>query len=290
VTLRLGLLAAFLALASPAAGAEAGRIFRDVSYGPLEVNRLDLWLPEEGAEPHPVAVYFHGGAFGAFDKRRFDGALRESLLSRGFAVASVDYRQAPEARFPGPMEDAVRSVQFLRAHAAEWGLDPGRFMTLGRSAGGALALWVAYSDDQARPQAPDAVERQSSRVQAVGVIDAQTTFRMRDLRALFGATRPPRFYHRLLGPEPDPKEAAMASPLVAFSQDDPPTFFIYIAEHSERVVPSQPNSFVHSRRFAEPIEERGASLGVEIVVAETPKRDLRAAYQEMTRFLADRID
>jgi acetyl esterase/lipase len=268
---------------------EFGMPLRDISYGPLPANRLDLWIPS-GDGPHPVAVHYHGGGFGRGDKNGLDPPLRDAFLSRGFAVASPNYRLAPEARFPGPMLDAARAVQFLRANATAYGLDPSRFVTLGRSAGGALALWVAYTDDLAIADAADPVERQSSRVQGAGVINAQTTFLKADVGTLFGADATPGFYDHLLGRRPDQLEAARASPLVAFSRDDPPTYFIYIEEKGGPIRASRPNSFMHSSRYAAPVERRAARWNVDVEVVETPERDLPAAYEVMADFLVARVN
>src|SRR5262249_38420010 len=62
----------------------------------------------------------------------------------GYAVADVDYRLAPAARFPAPVEDVRAAVSYLKAHARELGIDPGRLTLLGRSAGGQIALSLAY--------------------------------------------------------------------------------------------------------------------------------------------------
>ena len=263
----------------------------DISYGPLVDNKLDLWLPDGADDAVPVAIYFHGGGFGRGDKNGLDAVLRDSFLSRGFAVASANYRLALDARFPAPMEDAALAVQFLRADASEYGLDPDRIVTLGRSAGGILALWVAYHDDLADPASANPVLQMSTRVRGAGVINAQTTFVMDDLHAMFDAEKPPSFFANLLGPPRRVREAdaVAASPLEAFSADDPPTYFIYLEEKAKKINPSRPNTFMHSQRFADPVQQRAGSVGIDVEVVEIPNADVSKAYGDMADFLATRV-
>lgn len=106
--------------------------------GPL---RLRLYRPPT-AGPAPLVTYFHGGGWVIGDVDTHDGSCR--ILSRrtGAVVVSVDYRLAPEHRFPAALDDCDAAVAWVAAHATELGGDPRRLGVAGDSAGGNLAAAV----------------------------------------------------------------------------------------------------------------------------------------------------
>ncbi|HEX8436355.1 alpha/beta hydrolase [Archangium sp.] len=115
-----------------------------IPYGALTHQFGDLRLPR-GKGPHPVVVVVHGG----FWRARYDlehvGHLCADLTRRGYATWSLEYRRVghPGGGWPGTFEDVARGTDFLRTLAAHSPLDLGRVVTLGHSAGGHLALWLA---------------------------------------------------------------------------------------------------------------------------------------------------
>jgi acetyl esterase len=88
----------------------------------------------------PAVVYFHGGGWTFGDLDSHDRALRRLALGAGAAVVAVDYRLAPEHPFPLPLDDAVTATRWVRDHAADLGIDGGRIVLAGDSAGANLAL------------------------------------------------------------------------------------------------------------------------------------------------------
>jgi acetyl esterase/lipase len=118
----------------------------DVAYAPLsDAQRLDLYLPAEGAAPYPLVIYIHGGAWRQGDKRSGHTMSMVSMFAAGSAVASVNYRLSEEAPFPAQLLDVKAAVRWLRAHAAEYDLDADRFVAAGASAGGHLAALLGTS-------------------------------------------------------------------------------------------------------------------------------------------------
>lgn len=114
---------------------------------------LDVYEPARGASPHPLLVVIHGGswAFGSSSLREQNPLTQmvvTTLLGRGFAVASIDYRLAPADPWPAQIIDARCAIRYLRATASRWRVDPRRFTVIGNSAGGHLASLVALSDGQ----------------------------------------------------------------------------------------------------------------------------------------------
>jgi acetyl esterase/lipase len=134
---------------SPAPGAlpsMRGAVVRDVVYAAPEgvEVRLDLRLPKTRG-PWPLVVTVHGGGWREGDKAFFD----LSPFLPGYAVASINYRLYPAFRFPAMIEDVKSALRFLRAHAAEYGIDPDRVAIVGQSAGGHLAALAALADETA---------------------------------------------------------------------------------------------------------------------------------------------
>ena len=96
-----------------------------------------------GRPPFPGLVFFHGGGWVIGDLDTHDGLCRALANAAGRVVASVDYRLAPEHRFPTAAEDAYAATRWVADHAAALGVDPRRLAVGGDSAGGNLATVVA---------------------------------------------------------------------------------------------------------------------------------------------------
>ncbi|WP_168121858.1 alpha/beta hydrolase [Paenibacillus sp. HB172176] len=138
---------------------------KDVTYGPYERNKLDLYQTAHGEGAAPVVIFFHGGGYVHGDKTLFaENPLLQDLLDAGISVVSSNYRFITEYSYPAPMEDGTRAIQFVRSMAKEWKLDENRIVTMGSSAGGHLALWNALKGDLSRPESEDGIERFSSAV------------------------------------------------------------------------------------------------------------------------------
>jgi acetyl esterase/lipase len=108
--------------------------------------RLDLYTPAGATEPLPTLLYLHGGAWAVGDKS--DAAVERlvPLVGHGLAVASANYRLTPSgATWPAQIHDCKAAVRWLRANAAEHGLDPERIAIGGASAGGHLASMVGLT-------------------------------------------------------------------------------------------------------------------------------------------------
>ena len=139
----------------------------DVRYGEHPRNLFDVYQVDAD-EPTPVVIYFHGGGFVAGDKanaRRLP--LTRTCRENGITVVSANYRfvKGPDSEpFPGSLHDGARVVQFVRAHAKRWNIDPQEVVVSGGSAGGLMSVWLGVHDDLANSKSDHPVSRQSSRV------------------------------------------------------------------------------------------------------------------------------
>ena len=120
---------------------------RDSSFpGPGGDVPVRIYTPVGAAVPAPVLVWFHGGGWVIGSLNTSDAQCRQLADRAKVIVVSVDYRLAPEHVFPAAFDDACASLQWVAAHAAEFGGDGSRLGVGGGSAGGnlaaAAALWA----------------------------------------------------------------------------------------------------------------------------------------------------
>jgi acetyl esterase/lipase len=120
----------------------------DVVYDPRfgASTTMDLYLPEDGAAARPAVMFIHGGAWKAGDKDHARN-LGPRLARSGYVVASINYRLLPEGVFPSNLADSACALAYLRAHAEEHAIDPGRIAVMGYSAGAHLASLVGLASE-----------------------------------------------------------------------------------------------------------------------------------------------
>ena len=121
--------------------------------GPLPAR---VYTPT-GKGPFPVIVYFHGGGWVIADKDVYDGGARGLSKAAQAIVVSVDYRRAPEAKFPAAWDDALAAYKWVAGNAASINGDPAKLALAGESAGGNLAVSTAVAARDAGVTAPRAV-------------------------------------------------------------------------------------------------------------------------------------
>ena len=228
ITIWFACWAASLAILPSASGAD----FRKTADIPFAVVnglelRLDLYLPS-GVNRPPLIVYVHGGAWRADSKESMPLA---SLVSHGFAVASVDYRLSPVAQFLAQIHDIKAAIRFLRAKQSDYGYDARAITISGSSAGGHLAglVGVTNGNKQLEGELGDYRE-QSSDVQAiVDYYGASNFFTILKQSTPHGiGVRVPAL-QLLLGAQPEdtPELAKLASPLFHVDRSDPPLLLLH---------------------------------------------------------------
>ncbi len=224
------LITALFALSAPLDGitAEPG-VRRDVEFARVGEHRLalDLYVPKEVERP-PVVVWVHGGAWRRGSR---DNVPVAGLTKHGFAVASVDYRLSPVARFPAQVHDVKAAIRFLRANADELGIDTDRVAIAGASAGGHLAALVGVTNGHSELEGNVGQNsKQSSDVAAIvsfyGASNLQTILSQSTPHGL--SVRVPALELLLGGrPEKRPELAKLASPVAHVDDGDPPLFLLH---------------------------------------------------------------
>ncbi len=250
--------------------------FQNISYGPHKRHVLDFWQAESDA-PTPLAVYFHGGGFGVFDKGKIVKkwpATVNALLDAKISVAAANYRLIQHKPLPAAFHDSRRAVQFLRSKAGEWNIDSSRVAAWGGSAGAQIAMYLAFHNEMADPHSDDPVDRQSTRLTCVATRDGQTS---RDYQwwvdHIPEYDKPHRDFHAMFGVKTRAeflKKMADVSALSLISKDDPPIYMHYAMTPDAPVpVPTRDNpraaiSFQgHHVVFGLELKKQMDKLGVE---------------------------
>jgi len=130
---------ALFLLATLARGAD----FKDVIYRDTDGIRLTLdgHVPE-GKGPFPAIILVHGGGWVAGDKQQYITYIFLPLSDAGFAWFSINYRLAPQFKFPADVEDVEAAVGWIKANAAKYKVDAKRIALIGESSGGHLVSFV----------------------------------------------------------------------------------------------------------------------------------------------------
>lgn len=239
-------------MAQPPGG--AGRVpsgvvaHRDLAYveSGHERQKLDLYLP--AAPPSgllPVILWVHGGGWQNGSKAAAL-PLRLGFVAKGYAIASVGYRLSDTAKFPAQIQDVKASIRWLRAHAAEYGLNPERFVAWGSSAGGHLVALLGTSGGVTAFDVGAHLER-SSRVQAVIDFYGPSDLVRFVETPGYGAHRMPESPESKLlgGPVLENKDrAAAASPVTYASRDDAP--FLILHGAADPTVPPNQSEALHA--------------------------------------------
>jgi acetyl esterase/lipase len=140
-------------------GGDSHSVERNIAYGSLPRQRLNIWKPTGNSADAPVLVFFYGGSWNSGERDLYDFAGR-AFASQGFVTVIPDYRLVPEVRFPAFVKDAAAAVAWTRANIARHGGNPGSIAIAGHSAGAHIAAMVAFDRQWlAKTGAPDGTIR-----------------------------------------------------------------------------------------------------------------------------------
>jgi aminobenzoyl-glutamate utilization protein B len=294
------ILAADLLMVQPALAADEPSSTRkeDVIYGRKygTALTLDVFRPTGDASGAAVIMVVSGGFFSSHEA--VNPTFIRPLLVRGYTVFAVVHGSQPRYTVPEIVGDMRRAVRFVRHHAQDYGIDPGRIGITGASAGGHLSLMLSTAGDMGDPNARDPVDRESSRVQAVACFFPPTDFLNfgepgRELIHARDHGKPfrPAFDYRELDAESNlwvtvtdegrlRQIARDISPISHVSRDDPPTLIL----HGDRdeLVPLQ-----QSRILVEKL--KGVGVETKLVVKEGAEHGWPEIGKDMELF-ADWFD
>lgn len=247
---------------------------RDVKYGPHERNLLDFWFAKNGTGPAPLVVFIHGGGFVGGDKSKASPVALREAIDGGAAFMSINYRFREHAPIQDILRDAARAIQYVRANAERFRIDPKRVASFGGSAGAGTSLWLAAHDDLADPKSADPVLRQSSRLSAAGSLNGQATYDLREWERVIFPFKPewrksgdegPEFYHFKTEADLDSERGRMVradcSMLGLLTADDPP---IYLSCSQPDGEPTDRGHLLHHPRHVQVIEKRCQELGIPV--------------------------
>ena len=257
---------------------QSGLVYKQTSSGPLE---LDAYRPVAGADRlAPLVVMIHGG--GWHGGGRYQMGLSHwagYLASGGLAVVSIDYRLAPDTRYPDSYQDCLDAIDWAVEHAAELGADPERVGLWGDSAGGHLALLTATSQTRSDFPGP----RLRSGGERLGAVVAW--YPPTDLKALHDSERRarsgPTTTAAFVGvePEEDPARWSEVSPMAQAHPGAPPSLILQGTR--DRLVPHR-----QATGYAERLEGLGAPVELHLVEDALHGFDRVAPGDEARRLIA----
>ncbi|MHC4874056.1 MAG: alpha/beta hydrolase fold domain-containing protein [Planctomycetota bacterium] len=267
----------------------------DVSYGTHERNALDFWQAE-GEGPRPLVVFIHGGGWTTGGKSR-SFKKNKPFLDKGISCAAINYRLTSHAPLPAPVHDAARAIQFLRFKAKEWNINKDRIGLTGGSAGGCTSLWLLLHDDLADPDNEDPVKRESTKITAAAVGNAQASLDPSVIKEWLG---PNVLRHRMIWTCVGEKNMAAAlknyekhkktyfefSPYNHMKKGSPPLLMTY--SHPADLPSKSANHGIHHPQYGVKMKEKADSLDVECHVI--IKGDSTSEkYKGTTDFLIDKL-
>jgi acetyl esterase len=223
---------------------EVGALRELEAPGPVGPIPLRLYRPlgTAPASALPVLVYFHGGGWVIGDLDTHDTLCRELANTAGIAVVSVDYRLAPEHRFPAAFDDSLVATRWVVGQAASLGLDGSRLAVGGDSAGGNLAAAVSI----ALRDAGEAPAFQLLIYPATDQRRGQASYRM-TLHPLTLSAVTVAYFHDFYITDPAHDLDWRASPLLAEDLSKLPPAFVLTAGHD----PLRDEGLQYAQRLSE---------------------------------------
>jgi acetyl esterase/lipase len=194
---------------------------------PEDIPTLSLFLPPAGQASGAAIIVCPGGSYWHLSPREGPPVARW-LNSLGITAFVIKNRLGPRYHHPMEVQDAQRAIRFVRAHAADWNLDPHRIGILGFSAGGHFAATSATHFDAGNPADPDPIERVSSRPDLAVLIYPVIT--------MFEPYVHLHSRNNLLGPSPSDELKQAASPDLHVSPQTPPCYLIATSDDTTAVV------------------------------------------------------
>lgn len=220
---------------TPTPPPQAEEIERGVTYCEHDGVALlmDVYHPHDQDDEAPAIVFLHAGTWVLGDRTVGPRTEFNEVLTRGYVVASIDYRLGGTSMFPAQIQDAKCAVRHLRAEAERYGIDPDRIAAWGESAGGHIAALLGVTGDEAPWPETGGHEDETSAVQAVVAVSAPFDLEAPDFVPI--ANRVARTVFGQPEGAGSSEVLRAASPTTYASADDPP--FLLVHGDRDGVVP-----------------------------------------------------
>ena len=191
---------------------------------------LTLFLPKDRqpVELRPCVLLIHGGAWVAGSRHQLRWYGRH-FAAEGYVAASISYRKLPRHRFLDSVQDAKAAVCWLKGHAQEYGIDPGRLVVMGNSAGGYLAAMLAATHGM--PEFEKGIDescdtRVSAAISMYGALDLEVYREPKSWIRVGGIARRLVGRYASDGETEGPDAFKTASPITYFGKTTSPMLFV----------------------------------------------------------------
>ena len=239
---------------------------KDVAYGTLPRQKLDIYTPEGNAPAQgwPVVVFFYGGSWNTGERADYH-FVGEAMASRGILTLVADYRLYPQVRYPDFLVDSADALDWGLDNAARLGGDPKRVFVMGHSAGGYNAAMLALDPRWLKASGHSPSEL-AGWIGLAGAYDLFPT-ENRDVQ--------PVFFHPNYPPNSEP---------IDFIRADAPRTFVAAPEHDKLVSPE---------RSTQQLARKLRAVGVPVTVksyAHASHVTMIGAFAWPLRFIAPVLD
>ena len=230
------LLATALAPAAPAQDVK-----RDIPYGDLERQMLDIYAPKD-AKNLPVVFWIHGGGWQSGDKSLVQEKPK-AFVERGFVFVSTGYRLLPKVEMVTIFRDVAKSLGWVHKHIAEHGGDPTRIFVMGHSAGAQLAALLCIDERYLKDEGVPFSALKGCVPVDGDTYDVPAIIETAETRLRVHGEPPPKNGHRQkFGNTPEKHIDYSAVTHVAKGKGIPPFLILYVADH--------PDTSAQARRLA----------------------------------------
>lgn len=247
------------------------KIQKDVAYGSLPKQNMDIYIPAKLSRPAPILMFVHGGGWEIGDKKQH-GDKGFTYPKNGIILVSVNYRLAPDAMHPKQVEDVAAAFAWLKKHAAELGGNPDKMYIMGHSAGAHLVDLLGTNERFLKEQG-------LSLKDVKGVISLDTASLELNDRLAEGSTEA-----KLVGPMilkafgSDPKVLTDGSPLDAIhSGQTYPPFLMFCG--SQRLT-----CVAQHKKFSQALKQVGGTVTVKSVPLSHREINLEAGRSDTDMF------
>lgn len=203
----------------------------DIQYASVGERKLllDLFVPDNVTNPNLI-IWIHGGAWSFGTKEDIHVV---DIVNEGFALASIDFRNSPEAQFPAQVHDIKGAIRFLRAKAEKYGYSPEKITVWGYSSGGHLAALIGTTNgNESLEGSIGDYPNTSSNVQAIVDYSGPTNFQtiLHQSTPHGVSVRAPALEQLLGKPVEDgsiQETVTLASPVFQVNETDPPLLIMH---------------------------------------------------------------